>query len=112
MIIEKIIPVLLFCLIINSCTVQTKLTKNYKGLPVTAVASEMGNPTRKENLQNGQTLTIYEKSKVLKAAPINTGQFQYDRFESPKSVKTEIFMFYADSSGIISDVKYECKYQR
>ena len=52
------------------------------------------------------------KNKLLKAAPINTGQFQYDRFESPKTVKSETYKFFINSSGIIEDVSYELSYAR
>ena len=72
----------------------------------------MGRPTRIENIPGGRRIDIYEKNKILKAAAINTGQFQYDRFESPKATKNEIFRFYVDSNGLIDDVKYEISYER
>ena len=72
----------------------------------------MGRATRVEPLTGGRKINIYEKSKFLKAAAINTGQFQYDKFESPRAVKTEVYMFYMDAKGMIEEVKYEVNYQR
>ena len=94
------------------CSVQSKLIRNYKGKTQEELRLEMGKPTRVETIANGRIMNIYEKSKFLKAAAINTGQFQYDRFESPKAIKTEIFRFYLNSSGVIEDVKYEYSYKR
>ena len=72
----------------------------------------MGRPTRVEIIAEGRKINIYEMSKFLKAAAINTGQFQYDRFESPKAIKTEIYKFYLNKNGVIEDVKYEVSYER
>ena len=71
----------------------------------------MGRPTRIEPLNGGRKINIYEKSKFLKATAINTGQFQYDKFESPKALKIEVYEFFLNSSGIIEDVKYEIRYE-
>jgi hypothetical protein len=94
------------------CSVQNKLIRDYKGKTQEELMLSMGRPTRVETIPGGQKINIYEKSKFLKAAAINTGQFQYDRFESPKTVKTEIYRFFINSSGLIEDVKYEVKYER
>ena len=94
------------------CSVQSKLNRNYKGKTQEELMLKMGRPTSVENLAGGRKVNIYEKSKFLKAAAINTGQFQYDRFESPKAVKTEISRFYLNKDGVIEDVKYEVKYER
>ena len=72
----------------------------------------MGRATRIEPLSGGRKNYIYEKSKFLKAAAINTGAFQYDKFESPKAIKTEIYKFYFNSNGVIEDVKCEVTYER
>ncbi len=109
----SIIAFILFAvLVLSSCTAYYRISQDYKGKPVEKVTREMGKPTSVENLSNGMVLQTYQKSKLLSAAPINTGQFRYDSFESPKSVKTETFLFYVDSSGVVKDVKYECTYNR
>ena len=94
------------------CSVQSKLNREYKGKTHDDLMLGMGRPTRVEPLPGGRKIEIYEKSKFLKPTPINTGQFQYDKFESPKAVKTEVYMFYFNSLGVIEDVKYEVKYER
>ena len=94
------------------CSVQSNLKRDYKGKTQEELMLGMGRATRVETLTGGRKINIYEKIKFLKAAAINTGQFQYDKFESPKAVKTEVYMFYINPQGVIEDVKYEVKYER
>jgi hypothetical protein len=111
----KVIQVLiLFGILIVSagCSVQNKLIRDYKGKTHEDLVLSMGKPTRTENMTNGRKIDIYVKSKYLKAAPISTGQFQYDQLKSPSTTKTEIYKFYINSEGIIDDVKYEISYER
>ena len=107
--------ILLACclvLILSGCSVEKKLNKNFKGKSQQELLLEMGRPTRVETASGGRSVHIYEKSKFLKAAPINTGAFQYDKFESPKSIKTETYRFYLNVSGVIEEVKFEVTYSR
>ena len=94
------------------CSIQSKLIRDYKGKTQEELMLSMGRPTRVETVAGGRKIDIYEKSKFLKAAPISTGQFQYDRFESPKAIKNEIYRFYLNANGVIDDVKYEVSYER
>ncbi len=94
------------------CSIQSNLRRDYKGKTQEELMLGMGRPTRIETLSGGRKIGIYEKSKFLKSAPINTGQFQYDKFESPKAIKTEIYKFYFNAQGLIEDVKYEATYER
>ena len=99
-------------LILSGCNVEKKLNKSFKGKTQQELLLEMGRPTRVETASGDRSVSIYEKSKFLKPAPINTGAFQYDKFESPKSVKTEIVKFYFNASGVIEEVKFEVSYAR
>jgi len=94
------------------CNVESKLSREYKGKTHEELMLGLGRPTRVEPLPGGRKIEIYEKSKFLKPAPINTGQFQYDKFESPKAIKTEIYKFYFSSQGVIENVKCEVSYER
>jgi len=94
------------------CNVQSKLNRDYKGKTKEELMLKMGRPTSVEELTGGRVINIYEKSKFLKAAPINTGQFQYDKFESPKAVKSETYRFYINKKGVIEEVKYDVDYRR
>ena len=96
---------------IVGCSTQSKLIRNYKGKPQEEVALKMGRPTHVETLDGVRKINIYEKSKFLRPAAINTGQFQYDKFESPKAVKIEVYRFFISSSGIVEDVNYELSYE-
>lgn len=97
---------------LTGCSVQSRLVRDYKGKTQEELMLQMGRPTRTETLTGGRKIYIYEKSKFLKAAAINTGQFQYDRFESPKAIKNEIFKFYINAHGLVDDMKYEVSYGR
>jgi len=94
------------------CSTQHNLIRDFKGKTQEELMLTMGRPTRIEDLSGGRKISIYEKSKFLKPAAINTGAFQYDKFESPKALKTEIYRFYFNNQGVIEDVKYEVKYER
>lgn len=109
---RQIFLLLGFLIGLAGCSVQSKMNRDYRGKTQEELLLGMGRPTRVEPLAGGRKIDIYEKSKFLKPAPINTGQFQYDKFESPKSVKTEIFKFYFNPQGVIEDVKYEVSYER
>lgn len=98
--------------IMAGCSVQRTLSRDYKGKTYEELMLGMGRPTRVEPLSGGRKIEIYEKSKFLKSTPINTGQFQYDKFESPKAIKTEIYKFYFNAQGLIDNVKYEVTYER
>ena len=106
--------VILFGLLfmLAGCSTQRNLNRDYKGKTQEELMLSMGRATRVEDLSGGRKINIYEKSKFLKPAAINTGAFQYDKFESPKALKTEIYMFYINAKGVIEDVKYEVKYER
>ena len=94
------------------CTVQSKLMRQYKGKSEKELVLGLGNPTKTEKVEGNQKVDIYVKKKALKAAMINTGSFQYDRFESPRSVKTETYTFYLNSSGVVENVTYDIRYER
>ncbi|NEW83278.1 MAG: hypothetical protein GZ094_13035 [Mariniphaga sp.] len=94
------------------CSVQNKLSREYKGKTHEELMLGLGRPTSVEPLPGGRKVEIYEKSTFLKSTPINTGQFQYDKFESPKAIKNEIYKFYFNAQGVIEDVKCEVSYER
>ena len=105
---------ILICLIagLTGCSVERQLNKDFKGKSSEELMLQMGRPTRVETATGGRTISVYEKSKFLKSAPINTGAFQYDKFESPKAIKTEVYRFYINSSGVIENVKCEVTYAK
>ncbi len=97
---------------LSGCGVQHKLVREYKGKKEADLVLAKGKPLRTEISEGGLTIYIYQTSKRLKAAPINTGQFQYDRFESPKATKTDTYKYFINSYGIIEDVTYDVDYKR
>jgi hypothetical protein len=97
---------------LTGCNVQNKLSRQYKGKTHEELMVGLGRPTRIEPLPGGRRIEIYEKIKFLKPAPINTGQFQYDKFESPKAIKNEIYTFYFNAQGVIEEVKCDVSYER
>lgn len=101
---------LMLITLITACSVESKLNKNYKGKSFLEVMAVKGAPTNIENLVGGGTVRMYVKKEMLKEAPINTGQFQYDKFNSPKVLKTEITEFYVDPDGIVKNIKYSCEF--
>jgi len=97
---------------LSGCSIQKKMKRTYQGRTEKELLQEMGKPRRVEKGEGGNKVDVYLKVKALKAAMINTGAFQYDRFESPRSIKTETFKFYVNSSGVVENVTYEISYER
>jgi hypothetical protein len=97
---------------LTGCSVESKLNRNYKGKSFALVIDRMGAPTNVEQMIGGGTIRSYAKKKMLKETPINTGQFQYDTFNSPKVLKSEITQFYVNQDGKVTEIKYECEYSK
>lgn len=103
---------LLVAFFLSGCSVQSKLTRHYKDKSFSEVMAVMGAPTTIENLVGGGTLRSYVRKVMLKETPINTGQFQYDTFYSPKVMKNEITRFKVTQNGIVKEVSYSCEYTK
>ena len=91
---------------------ESKLNREYKGKSFLGVMAVKGAPTNIENLVGGGTLRTYQKRVMLKETPINTGQFQYDSFNAPKVLKSEITQFKVSNEGIVLEIKYSCEYSK
>ena len=106
--------VLLFfaALLLVGCLIESKLNREYKGKSFLGVMAVKGAPTNIENLVGGGTLRTYQKRVMLKETPINTGQFQYDSFNAPKVLKSEITQFKVSNEGIVLEIKYSCEYSK
>jgi hypothetical protein len=112
-VVSKAFVVLLsLTLLISGCSVESKLNRSYKGKSFSEVMAKMGAPTNIENLIGGGTIRSYVNKKMLRETPINTGHFQYDEFNSPKVLKSEITQFTVDPDGKVKEIKYSCEYSR
>ncbi len=94
------------------CSIESRLNREYKGKSFSEVMAVKGAPTNIENLIGGGTLRTYQKRVMLKETPINTGQFQYDSFNAPKVLKSEITQFKVSNEGIVLEIKYSCEYSK
>lgn len=103
---------LLVAFLVSGCSVESKLNRNFKGKSFYEVVAVMGAPSTVENLVGGGTIRSYTTKKMLKPAPINTGQFQYDKFESPKVMQTVVTQFFVDQDGKVREVKYSNEYSK
>lgn len=106
------IVVMIVTVLMTGCSVESKLNRNYKGKSFSEVMADRGAPTNIENLVGGGTIRSYVKKVMLRETPINTGHFQYDRFDSPKVLKTEITQFIVDPAGNVKEIKYSCEYSK
>ncbi|MEI7830818.1 MAG: hypothetical protein WCI31_13660 [Prolixibacteraceae bacterium] len=106
--------ILLLCIAVlwSGCSVESKLNRNFKGKSFSEVMAVMGAPTNIENLIGGGTLRTYQNKVMLKQTPINTGQFQYESFNSPKVLKTEITQFKVSQDMLVEEIKYSCEYSK
>ena len=112
-IVLKVFAVLLVVtLFISGCSIESKLNRSYKGKSFSEVRAVRGAPTNTENQVDGGSIKTYSKKVVLRETPINTGSFQYDKFDSPKVLKTEITRFFVDPTGKVKEIKYSCEYSK
>lgn len=101
---------MLMGLLLTGCSIQSRLSSHYKGKSFGVVMTDMGAPTQVEQLVGGGTLRTYVHKRMLAETPINTGQFQYDTFKSPKVMKSEWIRFKVDEQGIVREVTYSSEY--
>jgi len=109
---STVVAGLMVLLLMVGCSVESKLNRNFKGKSFSEVMAVKGAPTTIENLVGGGTLRTYQKREMLRETPINTGQFQYDSFDSPKVLKTEITQFKVDQDGIVKEIKYSSEFSK
>ena len=102
----------LLVILMAACSIESKLNKRYVGKSFTEVVEVMGAPTTIDNRIGGGTFRNYVKKVMLRETPINTGAFRYDKFDSPKALKTEITEFTVDQAGKVTSIKYSCEYTK
>jgi hypothetical protein len=110
--VSKSILLFVATLLLVGCSIESKLNREYKGKSFLGVMAVKGAPTHIENLIGGGTLRTYQKRVMLKETPINTGQFQYESFNAPKVLKSEITQFKVSNEGIVLEIKYSCEYSK
>jgi hypothetical protein len=103
---------ILIFFLLSGCSVQSKLSRQYKGKTEAYLIQQFGKPVSVVKLQQNKKEDIFEKRTHLRKAPINTGQFQYDPFESPSTDKVETYVFTINASGIVESVQYDYRYER
>jgi len=104
--------ILTLVVLMASCYVESKLNRRYLGKSFTEVVEVMGAPTTIDNRIGGGTYRSYVKKVMLRETPINTGAFRYDKFDSPKALRTEITEFAVNPTGIVTAIKYSCEYTK
>ena len=112
MMIKNILSIAAILLLFTGCSIQSKLDRQFNGKSFSEVMLVKGAPTTIENLVGGGTIRSYVKKQMLRETPINTGRFQYDRFDSPKVLKSEITSFTVDQNGKVKEISYSCEYSR
>ena len=110
--VSKAVVLLFAALLLVGCSIESKLNREYKGKSFSEVMAVKGAPTNIENLAGGGTLRTYQKRVMLKETPINTGQFQYDSFNAPKVLRSEITQFKVSNEGVVLEIKYSCEYSK
>ena len=109
----QLLPIIcLILFLLTSCSIERKISKKYVGEDLSEVKKEFGTPQSTINLKNGQQLVVFERSKHLNAAKVNTQSFQYDEILSPAVEKKDRYLFYVNQKGEVTDFKYERIYER
>ena len=104
--------ILTLVVLMAGCSVESKLNRRYLGKSFTEVVEVMGAPTTVDNRIGGGTFRSYVKKVMLRETPINTGAFRYDKFDSPKALRTEITEFTVNPAGKVTAIRYSCEYTK
>lgn len=103
----KKVFIVLVAFALASCSVQRKLDRNLTGMGREVLLSQLGEPMRIVDLEEGSQMFIYVKETYVRATEIGQGKASLDPRISPGFVKEETFKFLIDADGIIQKSFYE-----
>lgn len=101
---------LLFVVLLASCSGQKKLTKTYYGKSIEELKEEFGSPKTIFEKEN-EKIYVFEKVEKLRSTEINQAKLTLDPMITPSVTKTERYYF-TIQEGIIIKVKMEEEYER
>lgn len=94
-----------------SCSVQSKLNKQFIGKDKTVLDKYYGQNGVIVPLSADKQVVTYTQSKTLRSTAINKGVTTLDPMISPSVQKRQKFIFYLNKEGKVIDCKYDLEYQ-
>ncbi|HBL77292.1 MAG: hypothetical protein A2W90_22025 [Bacteroidetes bacterium GWF2_42_66] len=94
-----------------SCSMQSKFTRQFKGMSKTELDEYFGQKGVIVPLSSDKKYVAYTQTKILRSTAINKGVTTLDPMVSPSVEKRQKFIFYLDSEDKVSECKYDAEYQ-
>lgn len=95
-----------------SCSVQSKMTKQFVGKDKTELYNYFGQRGAIIPLSADKRYVVYTQTKHLKSATINKGVTTLDPMVSPSVQKNQKYTFYLDKNDKVTECKYDLDYQK
>lgn len=110
---NRILAILIILLISFSCSIQSKLGRDYKGENIEVVKNHFSTfPFSKTPLDNGQTKYVFTKEERLASTTISQGEATLDPIESPPATKIERYIFVVDKNNVVVSTDYKKEYNQ
>ena len=110
---NRFLTILILFLLTVSCSIQSKLSRDFKGETIEVVKDHFPNlPYSKTPLDNEHTKFVFTKEERLAGTTISQGQTSLDPINSPSVIKMEYYIFIVDKQNVIINTKYEKDYKR
>ena len=108
---KKVLYFVLLIVFMASCSVQSKLSRSFKGEGREKLIMEFGSPDSIIKRDDESEIYVYVTETRIRATEINTGSFTLDKRMSPSMIKVERKLFYISEDGIILACQYEKEYE-
>ena len=100
----------LFLVILLSCSMQSKFTRQFKGKTKTELDAHFGQQGTVTSLSPEKSYVAYTQTKILRSVTVNKGVTTLDPMVSPSVEKKQKYIFYLDKDGKVTDCKYDAEY--
>ncbi len=110
---KQIVLILLLTGFLASCSMQSKLSRQFNGEPIEQVKESFKSiPVTEIPQRNGNTKVIFTKEAKLPGTVINQGEKSLDPITTPPVTKIEQFIFEVDKNGIVINSEYSNTYKK
>jgi len=106
---KKLTLLFVLFLMLGSCSMQRKLSREYIGAGVEKLYKDFGTPKTVTEVENKNKILVFEKEKFVRETVIGTGRATLDPRISPGYTKVEVFRFEIDPQGIVVWTDYQKK---
>ena len=110
---NRFLAILTILFISFSCSIQSKLSRDYKGENIEVVKNHFSTlPFSQTPLDDGTTKFVFTKEERVASTPISQGDATLDPIQSHSAFKTEHYIFIVDKNNTVIRTEYDKDYKR